>query len=107
VSHELPGADEIAALVIDCVRGVLGRTGSPLPARLDRCTALVGHGAVLDSIGLVMLVVEVEQRLEEEHGLSLVLASDKALSQTRSPFRDVGSLIDYAGALIAAGRQDG
>ena len=38
---------------------------------------------------------EVEQRLAEEHGISILLMSDKAMSQTKSPFRTVATLSDW------------
>jgi hypothetical protein len=34
--------------------------------------------------------------VREQFGGSLVLADERAMSQTRSPFRTVGSLADYA-----------
>jgi acyl carrier protein len=58
-------------------------------------TVLVGNQAVLDSLGVVSLIIEVEQTLEIDDDLSLTLASDKAMSQKNSPFRTVGVLADY------------
>jgi acyl carrier protein len=70
-------------------------------AMLDETTRLIGRSAVLDSIGLVTLIVEVEQRLETDYGLVVVLADDRAMSQTRSPFLSVGTLADYVMQLAA------
>jgi hypothetical protein len=50
---------------------------------------------VLDSLGVVQLIVEVEQRVEQAHGISVTLANDKAMSQKNSPFRTVGVLADH------------
>jgi acyl carrier protein len=61
----------------------------------DESTRLIGRSAVLDSMGLVTLIVEAEQRLEADYNLIVVLADDRAMSQTRSPFLSVGSLADY------------
>ena len=41
-------------------------------------------------------IAEIELRVREQFGGSLVLADERAMSQTRSPFRTVGSLADYA-----------
>jgi acyl carrier protein len=68
---------------------------------LDETTRLIGRSAVLDSMGLVTLIVEVEQRLEADFDLVVVLADDRAMSQTRSPFLSVGSLADYVMQLAA------
>ncbi|HHY54410.1 MAG TPA: hypothetical protein GYA08_03130 [Chloroflexi bacterium] len=67
----------------------------------DENTRLIGRSAVLDSMGLVTLIVEVEQRLEADHDLVVVLADDRAMSQTRSPFLSVGTLADYVMQLAA------
>ncbi len=78
--------------------------GTAPPAPISEDTVLVGADAVLDSLGVVQLIVEVEQRVEQAHGVSVTLASDKAMSQRNSPFRTVGVLADHvvATALEAA-----
>ena len=63
---------------------------------LGASTALFGDDGVLDSVGLVSLVVGVEQAIEEEYGAVLSLADEKALSQRHSPYRTVGTLAEYA-----------
>ena len=66
-------------------------------------TVLFGRGFGLDSLGLVSLIVDIERLLEEEHGVVLTLADDKAMSQKTSPFRTVGTLADYIGTLLNGG----
>jgi acyl carrier protein len=57
-------------------------------------TALVGRKAVLDSIGLVNLIVDIEGKmLELNYEISLL--SEKAMSQTNSPFRNISTLADF------------
>ncbi|MBI5302381.1 MAG: acyl carrier protein [Chloroflexi bacterium] len=63
-------------------------------------TALFGIGGALDSLGLVNLIVEIEQRLEDELGVALVLADERAMAQKNSPFRNVPALVDYVLARI-------
>jgi hypothetical protein len=63
---------------------------------------LVGKGAVLKSVVLVALLVGIEQRLSERHEVELSLMDEQAMSQTRSPFRSVGTLSDYIFQRIAA-----
>jgi len=65
------------------------------PPDITEDTVIVGKDAVVDSLGVVSLVVEVEQRLEAEYDLAVTLASEKAMSQRSSPFRSVGVLADY------------
>jgi acyl carrier protein len=67
-------------------------------------TRLVGKGSVLDSLGLVTLIVDLEQRIEEEFGESLTLANERAMSQVSSPFKSVGSLADHVHGLLLEAR---
>lgn len=83
------------ALVVASLHEVLSFSGETPSAELGEQTVLVGDGAVLDSLGVVALIVEVEQRLEIEHAIAVTLASDRAMSQRNSPFRSVGVLSDY------------
>jgi hypothetical protein len=57
-------------------------------------TPLYGSNA-LDSLGLVHLIIALEQNVLDRTGRTLALAADKAFSQSRSPFRDVSSLVAY------------
>lgn len=56
---------------------------------------LFGGDGLLDSIGLVSYVVEVEEKLEDEYNISVVLADEKAMSRRTSPFARVSYLADY------------
>jgi acyl carrier protein len=56
---------------------------------------LFGGDGLLDSIGLVTYVVEVEERLEDEFDVSVVLADEKAMSRRTSPFARISYLADY------------
>lgn len=58
-------------------------------------SVLFGPSGRLDSLGLVDLILAVEQKIAEELDVAVTLADEKAMSQKRSPFRTVGSLVDY------------
>lgn len=88
-------------VVIESLREVLEFADSAENLTLDDTTTLVGQDAVLDSLGVVSLIVEVEQRLDTEHGVLVTLANDRAMSQRNSPFRTVGVLADYICELAA------
>lgn len=90
----------LANLVITSLRDVLEQSGRSVPATIDETTLLFGKGALLDSLALVTMVVDLEQRIEEEYNLTLTLADDRAMSQRNSPFRSVGALVDYLELLI-------
>ena len=61
---------------------------------------LFGSGSPLDSLGLVGLLVDVEDALRDR-GLEVELSDARAMSQTRSPFRDVPALVAYIDSLQA------
>jgi D-alanine--poly(phosphoribitol) ligase subunit 2 len=65
-------------------------------------TALLGDEGLLDSLGLVNLLVDVEQALEDETGAEITIGDDRAVSASHSPFRTVGALADYALGLLHA-----
>ncbi len=58
-------------------------------------TVLIGSSSSLDSLGLVDLILATEQKINEELGLLVTLADEKAMSQKNSPFRTVKALADY------------
>jgi acyl carrier protein len=66
-------------------------------------TVLYGSGGALDSLGLVSLILDVEQAVNERSGASLVLADAQAMAQRHNPFRDVRSLADYVVSRLRAG----
>ncbi len=55
-----------------------------------------GIEGTLDSLGLVKLVVAVEQGIQDRLNITVNLADQRALSQTRTPFRSVNTLADHA-----------
>lgn len=69
-------------------------------------TLLFGHEGLLDSLGLVSLILIVEERVASEFGVSIALADERAMSQTNSPFRSVQSLTEYV-SLLMHGKQNG
>lgn len=58
-------------------------------------TTLYGKSGVLESVGLVNLIVATEQQLEEKLNISVTLADERAMSQETNPFSTIGSLVDY------------
>jgi hypothetical protein len=84
--------EKVRELVTDTLpRPVAGTTGG----------AIFGPGGILDSLELVNFLADLEYRLDREWGRGVVLASDRAMSRGRSPFRDVDSLAGYIMELLA------
>lgn len=87
--------EEIVEVIYDAVRRTneLRPPDDQIPCRED--VQLFGSGGVLDSLGLVSFILDIEDAIATQGGVQMVLADDKAMSQRRNPFRDVAVLADY------------
>lgn len=61
---------------------------------------LFGGESLLDSMGLVSLIVLIEEEIEDKYDISVVLADEKAMSRRTSPFARVSYLVDYIFELL-------
>ena len=68
-------------------------------------TRLFGPNGVLDSLGLVSVLVEIEQKIADSGMGPVSLMDDRAMSQKSSPFRTVSSLAEYLERQLAPTRQ--
>lgn len=82
------------SIVLSALRDAVEQNGGDASQVNDE-TVIVGPGAVIDSIGVVSLIVDIEQRLEMDHEVSVTLANDRAMSQRNSPFRTASVLADH------------
>lgn len=106
MTHDLPPVTrpfdtaELQAIVCDCLTtlNMSRRSGEQLS--VSATAAIFGDASPLDSLGLVTLLIEIEERLADR-GVTITLADARALSQTRSPFRDVPALVAYLQELLA------
>jgi acyl carrier protein len=92
---------KILSLVVDAVQEI-GREEnihSLMKANIE--TSLYGSGSNLDSLMLVRLISEVEERLYAELGIEVAIADERAMSQKHSPFLSVRSLVDYIDKLLS------
>jgi hypothetical protein len=84
--------EKVHQLVIDTL---------PQPVSPTNGELIFGPGGVLDSLALVSFLADLEYRMAEEFGREVVLASEQAMSRSRSPFRDASALTDYIVELLA------
>ena len=94
------GRDQVVQAIYGAIRSLneLREPGEQLPCGED--TALYGRAGSLNSLGLVSLILEVEEAVNAAVGTQLVLADAHAMSQKHNPFRDVRSLADYVMARL-------
>ena len=90
----------IENLIITSVKEINEQLPQELQLSESRGTVLFGKDGKLDSLGLVNLLVIIEQNIEDEFDVSITIADEKAMSQKRSPFRTIGTLADYIDMLL-------
>jgi len=61
---------------------------------------LLGADSELDSLGLVNLVVALEQRIDDAFGAQVALVNKDSMSRAESPFRNGKALVEYAAELV-------
>lgn len=91
--------DDVREVVFEALRNInLERSPDDQVALSDE-TRLFGTDAVLDSLALVSVIVDVETLLADRFGANISLTDDRALSQAISPFSSVKALVEYAASL--------
>jgi len=94
--------DRIQAIVLEALRVTNLSRDPGAPLEVSPAARIFGRGSPLDSMGLVTLLLDLEEALRSD-GLAVTLTDDRAMSQTRSPFRSVPSLVDYITDLVKEG----
>lgn len=85
---------QIQTIVLDALRMTNQAREDDQQLTVSPDAPLFGSGGQLDSMGLVALIIDVEEALGEA-GYNMILTNERAMSGTRSPFKDVPSLVAY------------
>lgn len=83
---------EIVQLLIHTLTDYFQEQG--ISADVNEQTPLFGSDSVLDSMGLVNVIVDIESRLRSNN-FDVSLISEQAMSQRNSPFRSLSTLADF------------
>lgn len=90
---------DVVDIVVDCLKDSVDETDdeNKINAIQDanEKTRLFSRDGILDSMGVVILLTDLEDKLDEDYGIVVSLADDSAMSRARSPFRTVKSLAKY------------
>lgn len=95
-----PNRDKILHVVLATLRDLGEDLEQPELQAADESTRLFGARSALDSINLVNLIADLEERVHDDFGIEITLANQIAMSRTHSPFRKVGTCVDYIMELI-------
>lgn len=82
-------------LIANTLAETAAEIGFVLPESITPQTTIFGEGSPLDSMGLVILIADLEAVISRETGLALILADERAMSRSKSPFRSVETLADF------------
>lgn len=92
--------DSLVALILQSIREACQQLDLQQLVELTAETVLFGPGGELDSLGLVNLIVLLEEKISDEFGVEIVLTDERAMSEKHSPFRTVQALGDYVLRLL-------
>ena len=98
--------NKIIDLIFDTIDKFNNEYSDEIQLEKSSHTALLGQGSKLDSLGLINLIVAVEQNVEDKFDITITLADERAMSQEISPFRTVGSLADYIEMILVENKND-
>ena len=90
--------DAIQEVVLQAMRATNQARDAASQLAVAADAPIFGPDSSLDSLGLVGLLLDVEEGLQEI-GCDVVLSDERAVSQKRSPFRNVSSLVAYISTL--------
>ena len=99
-SEMTSSSEKVRNLVWRRLELLAAELGRPQLAETSADTHLLGGQSPLDSIGLVTLIADLEGDIQNEFGKTVLLADEKAMSLTLSPFRKVGTLVEYIEAKL-------
>jgi hypothetical protein len=85
---------EVQTVVIESIERANQARDEDAQLSADLGAPLFGAGSILDSLGLVALLFDIEDGLRDL-GWDGSLSDERAMSMERSPFRTVSSLVDY------------
>lgn len=93
--------EAIQAIILQALNNVNDERGPDEQLTVGLDTRLFGTDAVLDSLSLVSVIVDVEGAVSEQAGREISLTDDRAMSQEVSPFTDVNALTAYIQLLLS------
>jgi hypothetical protein len=86
---------ELLSTVIDAVAAIRPDVGA-----VGKRTRLIGSGALLDSVGLVSLLINLEQRFDNVVDLAWSLMENASVAEEEHPFRTVEALAEHIHELL-------
>ncbi|NMM81611.1 hypothetical protein B2J86_11875 [Acidovorax sp. SRB_14] len=93
--------DAVQAIILKALKNINEECGPDEQIDIHLDTRLFGADAVLDSLSLVSVIVDVEAAVSDASARDISLTDDRAMSQAVSPFTDVEALSNYIILLLS------
>jgi acyl carrier protein len=87
-------SNHLREIILDAMRTLNMARAPDAQLQVAVDAPLFGPDSPLDSLGLVSLLFDIEEALRDE-GIDVSLSDERAMSQTKSPFRSVPALVDF------------
>ena len=100
----MPTKEEVLQLIYSALKELGAETNKPELATPTPELRLLGANSPIDSMALVSLIADLENRVAESFGVDVVIADERAMSALRSPFRSVEALTEHITSLVRAGK---
>jgi acyl carrier protein len=91
---------QILSLVYASIEAINEMRADEEKLELGEDTLLFGTESKLDSLGLVNLVIDIEQRLYDELGVEVILTDERVMSEDTNVFESVKTLVDYISSVL-------
>jgi len=91
----------VQAIILKALTNINDERGPDEQLEVGLDTRLFGSDAILDSLSLVSVIVDVEAAISAAIERDLSLTDDRAMSQAVSPFSNVNTLTDYIILLLS------
>ena len=92
--------DSAILLLYEAIDELNPRLPPGMQVEKSPATVLFGDNGRLDSLGLVNLIVATEEKIEDQLGVTISLADEKAISLERSPFGTIEAFANYIKLLL-------
>ena len=92
--------DQLVEIIVQALDDLEDEYGSVELSEPYDEVSLYGERGSLDSLGLVALTIDLEERILLQLGQTILIVSEKAVSRKVSPFLTIGSLAVYLQQVI-------
>jgi acyl carrier protein len=95
--------EPIYSIISDCLTRI--KNENNLSFTISPSLELIGKNSELDSMSLVTLILDIEEKINAKYNILITLANEKAMSSNNSPFKTVDTLTNYIKTLLQANKE--